>query len=309
MKSVYKSKQNRRTSFLILKVIFTFCILLVLYYQLKDRDLASWEIQGSSIFYLLFGILLVPLNWYFEFIKWKRCLKVVDSNVSKDVTLNSFYAGFITGFLTPSMSGNFIGRMYYFEREKRIAIVLLSLLSGLAQFIITLLAGMISVIAVGKLHGISEFESLKYLSWFAIPFSLFMYFFLEGFIKRFFQNKRSMMRLADVLSNNYQFRIELLMLSLIRYVVFTFQYVIILLAFGAEMTFGLWIGVAQLFLITTLIPSAFMGKLGIRESVGLVILGAIGTPEPVILLSSLSVWVMNLLLPTLFSLVIVKRFS
>jgi hypothetical protein len=78
------------------------------------------------------------------------------------------------------------------------------------------------------------------------------------------------------------------------------------MAFGVDFEPMVIAKIAQVYLISAMVPTLLLGKLGVRESVGIVILGSLGISELTVLISSLSIWFLNLILPSLFALVLLK---
>ena len=99
----------------------------------------------------------------------------------------------------------------------------------------------------------------------------------------------------------------LLVLSLTRYLVFITQFGLLLLAFGADYSEDLINALYLHFVITSILPSLIMGKLVIRETVALIVLGSFVSNNAIIILSSLSLWMINLGVPALIGLIILLR--
>ena len=82
---------------------------------------------------------LMPLNWFIEWLKWKTI--VASKNISLRVRWHSFLSGIVSGVVTPAYAGNFIGRIFYFDKEDRKEIILNTLVSNGSQFIISITLG------------------------------------------------------------------------------------------------------------------------------------------------------------------------
>jgi hypothetical protein len=91
-------------------------------------------------------------------------------------------------------------------------------------------------------------------------------------------------------------------MSMLRYLIFVVQFILVLLSFGVDFSFSLVLAVFLLYLLTTLTPSLIFGKLFVRETVALLILSAFVSNPVVIIVSSLSLWGMNLGVPSLLGL-------
>ena len=86
----------------------------------------------------------MPLNWCFEWLKWKEVVRFSGDKPTIQQRYHSFWAGIVSGMLTPNMLGNFLGRIYYFKRTVRFIITYLTLLGSFSQFLITILSKILS---------------------------------------------------------------------------------------------------------------------------------------------------------------------
>ena len=281
-------------------------IAMFFYMQFKKIDWYKESIHFDHPMFFVFVLLLVPVNWLFEWWKWKSTLSVLEINPTKKVMIHSFFAGIVTGMLTPNMLGNFIGRMYYFQRNQRIQLIVLTLITNYAQFIASIVFGIVAILILKEtpfeldISGISLLLVLGALS-------VFLFYFNFEWIFRFWKKKSSILELIRNLKSRKIYRWRILMLSLVRHVIFTLQFICMLHAFGESFTVLNVLWIWQVYLWITLAPSLFLGKLAIRESISIWVLGIAGMSELSVLISSFSIWTLNLLLPTLIGLVICEK--
>ena len=270
-----------------------------MYIQVQKIDLEkfkSLEIENVSFF--LFGILLLLLNWFFEFLKWNELIEITKIKVERKTKVKSFLAGILTGFLTPNLLGNFIGRIYYFPRRERIEPVYLTFFSNAAQFFASIIFGLISILIIGfpKDFEIDLSGLIIFLISILILICFIFYFKLNSLFSVFFKNKKWFSRIKFNHESNFfklNFKVKQLILSFLRHGVFTFQYFLILISFGIKADFVLILLIWQVFFWSTLIPSLWLGKLGIRESMALWILGTYTNQLEIVLCSSLILWFVN----------------
>jgi uncharacterized membrane protein YbhN (UPF0104 family) len=267
-----------------------------LYQQLTKIRISSFselKIQYPAMF--LLAIFLIFINWYFEFLKWGISIRLVQKDTSKNIQYKSFMAGVISGFLTPNLLGNFVGRMYYFKRVHRSSIILLSLLSNGAQFLASMLFGIFSLFLLNFPFDldVNWIIGLKILMAFAVLVYLIYYFSFEFYYPRYFKRKKWFGIFLQRLKSLKTIRVKLLLLSLLRHVVFALQYVLVLNAFGITLKFEVFVIVWNVFFWSTLIPSLWFGKILIRESVAIWIFTLNGYEGEVVLLSSVIIWFMN----------------
>jgi len=281
--------------------------LYILYRQISRVDKETWSSFSLKNPISLVGmILLVVPNLGIELMKWKLTLKTLSISYENTTVIQSFFAGIVTGMVTPNMLGNFIGRFYYFQRRNRVQIILLTLLSNFAQYLASLTFGLIAVVSLGGLLILEDQTFIVSGIAIALFLSIVLFFYFErilGVIKK----RQYAQRLKDNLKKNSKYRWKLLGLSILRFLVFTSQFTLLMHAFGEEITLELVLAIWQLYLLTLIAPSLFLGKIGVKESIAIVVLGSIGVNEFSILFASLTVWLVNNISPALFGLIITKK--
>jgi hypothetical protein len=270
---LFKSIKNKRFTLLFLKTILFLVVAYFFYLQISKLDFTLiFSIKVKDYFYLILAICFVPLNWLFEYLKWNNLLKFGEIHISKRGKQKSFMAGIITGFLSPNLLGNFIGRMYYFPRNERVKIIYLTQYSNASQFLPSVLFGLISVLIIGfpfqfglKLNFL--FSVLLIISF---VFLFIIYFRLPKLVKFLFEKKKwfKAMKFKQI----SLFQMQQLLVSSLRHLTFSLQYLFVFIAFGVSFNFILLFLIWQVFLWSTLIPSLWFGKLFIRESIALIVL-------------------------------------
>jgi len=302
-----KTNQNNRKIFNFIKLLLFLSVIVIIYFQIKRFDKEAWaEFRLESVISLVIAVGLVYLNIWIAYIQWRVTLTIVVPKTDLKTRTQSFFAGIVTGIVTPNMIGNFIGRFYYFERKDRISIILFTLLSNYAQFLASLIFGWIAIVVVGDLYVLPNSESLIFVLGVGVITAFLAYFFIDNFLSRF-KRKIYFSSFRDILKKNRTYRSTILGLSLLRFFVFTIQFLLMLQAFGETIDISVVMAIWQVYLLTMLIPSIFLGKIGVRESVALFVLVNLGMNEFAILFSSLIIWGVNTLLPALIGLIVCKN--
>lgn len=302
-----KTNQNNRKIFNLVKLVLFLSVIVLIYFQIKRFDKRAWSefrLESLGSFFIALG--LVYLNIWIAYFQWRVTLKVVAPKTDFKIRIHSFFAGIVTGIVTPNMMGNFIGRFYYFERRFRISIILFTLLSNYAQFLASLIFGWIAILIVGDLYVLPHSESIIFVLGFGVILALLFYFFIDNFLSRF-KKKKYFNSFREILKKNRNYRSTILGLSLLRFFVFTMQFSLMLQAFGETIDISVIMAIWQVYLLTMLIPSIFLGKIGVRESVALFVLVNLGLNEFAILFSSLIIWGINTMLPALVGLIVCKN--
>ena len=242
---------------------------------------------------------LMPLNWLIEWLKWKTV--VASKNISPRVRWHSFLSGMVSGVITPAYAGNFIGRMFYFDKKDRKEIILNTLVSNGAQFIISIVMGLIAFTILYIKKG-SSLETLILI--FILTSSFGLYFFGDKLLSKI---PLKIFKDLDMVLVSKTFRAKLLGLSLLRYLIFIIQFFIALIVFEAlfDMTYFLWL--ALMFGAITATPSLFLGKIIVRETIALTVLSMAGIAGPIILLAAFSTWIINQMLPVIIATFLLKK--
>ncbi len=292
--------KNKRIIFLFIKISLSILIGTILYFQLQKinfNDLSQFKIH--SIPHLIFAFLLIPINWGLEFIKWKITVnKIIQPDESISQT-NSFFAGLITGIITPNMIGNFVGRLFYFKRKYRPLIILTTSFTNYTQFFASMFFGVFSILILNN-SPIGELNfSLKTLFFSTLIFLLIIGLFFEKIPISKFQKYTSLKSLKERFEVFKYYKPIIFILSLTRHFIFSIQFLFLIKSFSLQFEFHNILWIWQIYFWTTLIPSLWFGKLFIRESVALVILTSVGLNEFTVLASSISLWIMNLGIPSL----------
>lgn len=300
---MYKTIKNSRTIERFGKVIVALLLFIFCYLQFSTIDWKQFsKIQLTQPFYFILALILILFNFALEFFKWNLIVNKVLKETTTSVRASSFFAGTVTAFITPNLLGNFIGRIYYFDRKYRGEIITHTLLSNGAQFISSMIGGSISILLLGnKVKLLQSLPSLLFII--SLLVLLIFYFVFE----KIFKHNKKLNRIKLTLHNTSLLRTKFILLSLARLVVFTTQYVFVLVSFGVNFDTEIYLYIFQIFFWSTLIPSIWIGKLFIRESVALYLLSSIISSSAIIICSAFLVWCLNQVLPALVSLIFIRK--
>lgn len=302
-----KTKKNHKNIFLFIKLILFAGILYLLYSQISRADEKAWtSFSLVNPISFVIAILLVYPNIWLAYAKWKLTLLVIRTNSNKKIKVQSFFAGIVTGILTPNMIGNFIGRFYYFDRKFRSQIISFTILSNFAEFIASVTFGTLAVLFMGKLMVLKESHGLIIWLFVCVLISYLTYFFIDNFLGRW-KKRDFMIDFKKILKSNRWYRVTILGLSFSRFIIFTIQFSLMLNAFGAELNLILIAAIWQVYLITMLVPSLFLGKLGVKELIAIEVLTHLDINQYSIVMASLIIWFVNTMTPALLGFVIFRK--
>jgi hypothetical protein len=301
-----KTKKNQKNIFLFVKLILFTGVLYVLYSQINQFDKNEWAtFHLVNPISFVVAVLLVYPNIWLAYMKWKLTLSTIGTDSDKKTRVQSFFAGIVTGILTPNMIGNFIGRFYYFERKHRSQIITFTLLCNFAAFIASVTIGTLAVLLMGEILVLKESHQLITWLFACVLIAYIFYFFIDNLLARF-RKKEFAYNFKKILKENRWYRFKILGLSYSRFIIFTLQFSLMLHAFGAELNFILIGSIWQVYLITMLVPSLFLGKIGVKEAIALEILGQLDINDFSILFASLIIWFVNTISPALIGFIICR---
>jgi hypothetical protein len=262
-----------------------------------------WELIPAPTLVVLAVLMLC--NWGLEALKWQFLIKVIEP-VSPLAAFRATIAGTAIGIITPNRVGEFAGRVLFLRPEHRIPGSFATALGSIAQFVVTLLAGALALafdpyLALGGqarpvLVGLeSSLLAVAVASvWFYFdPRLLRAALMAVPFLRRFSTS-------AEVLER-YDTRqlMVTLALSMLRYAVFVFQFILLVATLTELPTLMTALAVPVIFLFTTLVPTVMITELGVRGSVAVALLGGEAGDVPFVLLATFALWLINLALPAM----------
>ena len=265
------------------------------------------------VFFMMF------INWGLEAFKWKKLVNKFE-DISFIDSFKAILAGTTISSVFPNRAGEFIGRVFVLKKENIIKGSLVTFIGNISQLLVTIILGLISLFIFSLLY-INFIKSLPvfllilvFLSIVGAVFLLlFLYFkidFIEKIMRKLF--KKKLPKLSEYFEVFRQYNtkelLNILLISFVRYLVFSVQFYLCFLLFGIKMNIfeGLMI-ISVIYLIITAIPTVALSELGVRGSVSLFVFAYYLTSihafdEQVkisIVAASALIWIINLIIPAL----------
>ncbi len=277
------------TGFQILVAIISSGYLFLKFWQ--SRYLLGQMPQVNFVF-LSLAILLMPLNYFLEASKWRllqRRTRLIDLWTAYYEVLR----GIPYGVITPWKIGEWYGRAEM--SHNRFMTIVMAALGGYLQQLATVGFGLIGILGI---LGVRWNIAGLFVFWVILVVISYLFLGYAGtkwskfaFLKEIF--------VVDYLLG--------FSLALLRYLVFSTQYVLVFLAFGvqADISF-LYMSVFVIFFALNILPLNVIADLGIRGSVAVWLLANYADVYTVSL-ASLTLWGINVGLTTILgSLLLVK---
>jgi len=269
----------------------------------------SFNSKSIWTIFIVMGLMLV--NWGIEARKWQLAIAGIQ-NIAFTKAFKAIFTGTTLAFFTPNRMGEYMGRILYIEKGKRINAISLTIVCSMAQLLITLFAGLIGLVFIRNVTK-SSTDGGYIQSWInlamivtagVIIILMLLYFRLGWLIRVIERNPRinkyvAYIRVLDNFNATILFRI--LSLCILRYAVFVLQYYLFFQVFKVDVNWWqtFW-SISVVFLILAVIPSiALLTELGIRWKASIELVTLFSSNVTGILATSLAIWIINLVIPAL----------
>ncbi|MFY0689427.1 MAG: hypothetical protein JXQ90_19805 [Cyclobacteriaceae bacterium] len=251
------------------KLAVTIGSLLFIVSALDDRwfefDL-NFSLSSSLVFVLC--MLLVPLNWKLEAIKWKVLLK--QFSTYENNALESVMKGLALNWLMPFSTGDIVARL---SNSGNVVKTGKALLIG-RTVSLTVTVGF-GLIGIGTYLIRSDMTSIRV-----------EYIYLGSVVVL------GVLLLMEVVR-------KVSLITILRYLIFATQFTLLIKVFNPGLSVELiFRGVTWVLFIRTIVPG-FLGAIGIREASALIFFQPLITHSSTILAPSLVIWILNMVLPSL----------
>jgi hypothetical protein len=264
---------------------------------------------------LVMAAILIPVNWGFEAWKWHLLGQKIE-RMSFLRAYRSVMVGLTLGFITPNRLGDYAGRVLELKSRQRLEAIGAIFIGRFCQLVATILAG-----SVGLLYFMLRFYWSHYP---AVCLSfIFLLLSLNAAVLLLLYNARAMVAVVAVIRPLRQFVpyiaimssytpaevSRLLLLSLGRYMVFLLQFILLLVLFEVQLSPVEYVcGVSGTFFLKSVVPSvSLLSDLGVRELSAMYLFGLLGQVRLQVLSASLSLWLLNIAVPSTLGLVFVLR--
>jgi len=263
------------------------------------------HLRGDRFYLFALAVLLMPVNWGLETLKWKLLLR---TDIPFSRLLQSVIAGITVGFVTPGRSGEFIGRVMFLNDDNSARVFYLSSIGGLAQTAASLIAGVLFVQVWRNNIFITEIVAGSALLYLLI-------FFRFDLLNRLISSWPLLQKYGLVIAQDdlpdIKTQMWVLLLSFLRFGVYLFQYVILLSFFGIGADFITLLTHSVVYLLAqTFSPLMPLLDFSYRGASALYVFNNFSNNNIAILSAVMVVWFINLVLPAVMGyLFILKRKS
>jgi len=248
---------------------------------------------------------LMLLNWALESRKWRILVNDVE-RISRWRAFLATLAGTPIGLITPNRVGEFVGRVLFLAPEHRIAASFATAVGSIAQFVVTVVVGLLGLIALlfSAAHDRLSPAASAWVGLCALvaAVTVLLYFnpdLLRSAIARVPVIKRWERHAAVLERFGNRMLMRVLLISAARYVVFSAQFALLLGVLADVAVMDALTAIPAVFLVSTLIPTVMLTELGVRGSVAVAFFSVSAANEQGVFMASTVLWLINLGLPAI----------
>jgi len=296
-----------------------FILVFIIYSKIKNQsDLNEKLLIVKGIFtkqnipQLIFLFVLLCANWGIESRKWQLLMRPIEQ-VSFLTSVKAILSGLALSLFLPNGFGEYPARALYMQEGNKLRSVALNVAGSMAQLIITLIAGIISLVYLrnyswqtkSQMQGLSVLWLDGIISMISVGTVLLIiaYFRLSWltrlFIKIPFVYKYRFF-IQSLETIHWKELTRILNLSFLRFIVFVAQYILVLQLLHVKIDFANAVcTTCVLFLVLAILPTIPFADVGIRSEAGTQLFGLL-TPDVFGIVATTSlIWFINLIIPSI----------
>ncbi|WP_031301276.1 lysylphosphatidylglycerol synthase domain-containing protein [Sphingobacterium paucimobilis] len=261
----------------------------------------------SSTMYVTLGVVVVLMlcNWFLEVVKWRYLSRNLES-LSYWKAIQSVFCGLTWAIFTPNRIGEYGGRVLLLQPKNRARGAVLMGVGLFAQLVLTSFFGALSIAWFVTVFIDAPASVILAIWMIAIIYAfafLLLYFnvqwidHLVGKLSWLSKVKPFFSVLKDVSSREL---LHVLLLSLARFVIFTSQYVILMVVILPEIPLiSMILMIFILFFVQAAVPSLDIFDFSVRSFVASNLYSYVTTQEIAVMAIVSCIWFVNLILPAI----------
>lgn len=299
----------------LVKVLIVGMAFFYIYQHLKGDKAISLK---SIIEYLLLKEILILLlftsaNWFFEVLKWQNLVNSFKKLSFYEASQQTF-GSLTASIFTPNRIGEYGAKMLYFKKENAKRIVLLNFIHNSSQMLVTTIFGVIGFLLL-------TFSKTETMIWMGVKLNaisiilILIVFAIAILILVFFRKIEiygfSIQKIIDKIRKLDKIILfKIVVFSIFRYVVFSTQFLVLLLFFDVEIEIVVAFSTLfTMYFLASILPSIHLMDVAIKGSVALYLFSKLGIEDWKILAVTSLMWIFNLVLPVVLGSYFVLRFK
>jgi len=301
----------------IAKIIIGLGLVMFLIFYVEPKAIYETYKKADKI-YLIAAFLLLPVNLGLQFFKWNILSKKYFGIKDRSKVWHSMFYGISGGIFTPMKSGEYFARALPYKNVKILDVILATIVDKFIPiFFAVLIGGTFFIIFLKSLIGFSIGTALVFIIIYKISILTPLYFILgysatsikfRNWIKSKKYLEKILVRIAFIKSLDQKTLLSIVIISLLYHLTFTIQMTFLLIAFSGEFNFTLFFFAANLIIFAQIvIPPIALGEVGVREGAAVYFLQNLGFIGAVGFNAAISLFFINLLIPSIIGLTLLLK--
>lgn len=249
---------------------------------------------------VLFLVILTLFNWFFEILKWQKLVQIIQ-NISFKDALEQSLGGLTASLVTPNRIGDYGAKVMYYTNRFKGKIVLLNLVGNISQMTITTVFGVIGLTIFVNFYQVDiNYYRVTRFVFILLIIAILSFFGVKH--RRFKVKGHSYVDLIDFIKSiTINVKAKTLVFSLIRYLIFSFQFYFFLSVFGVAIDYlDAMVVITSMYFLASIIPSISIFDVVIKGSVAVFLFSFLKINELTILTIITSMWLLNFVIPSVF---------
>ncbi len=262
---------------------------------------------------MAFVVLLMLLNWLLEALKWRYVTRKL-AFITVWQAIECVFCGLTWAASTPNRIGEYGGRVMFLPHRKRVHGIFAMIVAGIGQNAITNILGLSAslwFIYTFLPVGIWLYLLICLLSVCFIAFTLVFYFHIGWLVNWLYRFKfiYKYHRFFDIMARYKSSElINILCFGLGRYIVFSFQYYLLLHLLIPELpVIQMMLLLFIMFFVQSAVPSLDWLDIGVRSSVATILFAYITTQQLSVVAVVSTVYIINIIIPAILGSVFVFK--
>jgi len=262
--------------------------------------------------YIIALFILMCINWAIESRKWQILVKTVQ-HISYFTAVKGVLSGLSFSLFAPNGIGDYFGRIVYMKEGNRLRSIALTFVGSISQILVTFVAGLVGLVylqntawqALPQAQGFTGFwvTAMIYMIAMTTAVVAFIYYrlsWLTTLVEKIPFVYKYKFLIESLEGFHWKELTRILALSVIRFVVFIVQYLLMLHIFNVQMHwFDAVCTTSVLFLVLAVLPTIPVADLGIRGETGIQLFGILSKNTGGIVFTAAGIWLLNIIIPAI----------
>lgn len=262
---------------------------------------------------LIIVVLMMFANWALEIVKWRYLTKGIEK-ISFWKASKSVFCGLTWAIFTPNRIGEYGGRVMLLQRRNRAKGAVLMGVGLFAQLVLTSFFGAMSIawfitkflntpLAIS--FGIWMIATIYALAFVVVYFNVH---WVDYWISKFKILKRIRPFFEVLLDVKQKELLYVLLLSLLRFIIFTSQYILLMIIILPEIPLiSMVLMIFILFFVQSAVPTLDIFDFSVRSFVASSLYSYVTTQEIAVMAIVSCIWFVNLILPAIIGSIFVLQ--